>query len=53
MFRKLLNAIDNLIAALNRWADAANRHADELEEQVSEIRPTAAAEAAARAKGKK
>jgi hypothetical protein len=31
MFRRIKQAIDNLIAALDRWTVAINRHADELE----------------------
>jgi hypothetical protein len=31
MFRRIKQAVDGLIAAMNRWRDAINRHADELE----------------------
>jgi hypothetical protein len=31
MFRRIKQAIDNLIAALDRWTVAVNRHADDLE----------------------
>jgi hypothetical protein len=55
MFRRIKQAIDNLVAALNRWANAANRHAEQLEteEIPASERVLNEAAAAAKATGKK
>lgn len=46
MFRRIREAIEGVIAALNRWRDAVNKHADDLEAEAA-----ATAKASAEANG--
>jgi hypothetical protein len=42
MFKKLRTAYAELLAALNRWRDAINKHADDLEADEPAKVPTEA-----------